>query len=406
MLARYAAERLSVGLPPVVPLDDYRAPIPEGYDPGLILKSDGTVLRPARRPQNASLNDIQVPEFNDRPGAKIAAQELFRDRILVAVSAPETGNRPSTLAMLSELVEPTDRYATSYFGALHNDGHLLIAFHDNDPHNKGVMFWEETAIRDPVFYRWHTQIDDIFQRYKDGLDPYDFSDSPQVEASSLTVVSESGNTNSIQTQMRKRKLSYPDSTSTTIDYLSHDGFACSVLADNDSVADIQVTVRIFMAPEENLEDRRAWIEMDKFRHVLPAKSTTNILRSSKESSVIRHPVLTASILEGDEAWPVELGLSPGCKCGWPYTLLLPRGRQGGMAFRFVAILSPGDDIITDALDSANSASYCGVRDSRYPDKRAMGYPFDRPFKTSISDWIEGDVKPRQLASSVVNILHV
>jgi hypothetical protein len=161
-----------------------------------------------------------------------------------------------------------------------------------------------------------------------------------------------------------------------------------------------------MAPEENLEDRRAWIEMDKFRHVLPAKSTTNILRSSKESSVIRHPVLTASILEGDEAWPVELGLSPGCKCGWPYTLLLPRGRQGGMAFRFVAILSPGDDIITDALDSANSASYCGVRDSRYPDKRAMGYPFDRPFKTSISDWIEGDVKPRQLASSVVNILHV
>lgn len=25
----------------------------------------------------------------------------------------------------------------------------------------------------------------------------------------------------------------------------------------------------------------------------------------------------------------------------------------------------------------NASSYCGVRDSKYPDKRAMGFPFDR-----------------------------
>lgn len=25
----------------------------------------------------------------------------------------------------------------------------------------------------------------------------------------------------------------------------------------------------------------------------------------------------------------------------------------------------------------NASSYCGLRDAKYPDKRSMGYPFDR-----------------------------
>lgn len=29
-----------------------------------------------------------------------------------------------------------------------------------------------TAMRDPVFYRWHAYIDDIFQLYKNKLAPY------------------------------------------------------------------------------------------------------------------------------------------------------------------------------------------------------------------------------------------
>lgn len=30
-------------------------------------------------------------------------------------------------------------------------------------------------------------------------------------------------------------------------------------------------------------------------------------------------------------------------------------------------------------------SFCGVKDADYPDKRPMGYPFDRPFSGKVSE---------------------
>lgn len=36
----------------------------------------------------------------------------------------------------------------------------------------GVMGDSATAMRDPVFYRWHSYIDDLFQLYKYKLNPY------------------------------------------------------------------------------------------------------------------------------------------------------------------------------------------------------------------------------------------
>jgi hypothetical protein len=36
-----------------------------------------------------------------------------------------------------------------------------------------------------------------------------------------------------------------------------------------------------------------------------------------------------------------------------------------------------------------SMSFCGVRDARYPDRRAMGYPFDRPFPNGIANVVAG-----------------
>ena len=33
-----------------------------------------------------------------------------------------------------------------------------------------------TAMRDPIFYRWHAFIDDLFQEYKRGQPPYEESE--------------------------------------------------------------------------------------------------------------------------------------------------------------------------------------------------------------------------------------
>lgn len=42
--------------------------------------------------------------------------------------------------------------------------------------NPGVMDDTATALRDPIFYRWHRFIDDLFQEYKKSLPPYSSTD--------------------------------------------------------------------------------------------------------------------------------------------------------------------------------------------------------------------------------------
>jgi len=160
-----------------------------------------------------------------------------------------------------------------------------------------------------------------------------------------------------------------------------------------------------MAPEKLISDRRAWIEMDKFRHILPTQQST-FTRHSQSSSVIRHPVWTAEMLANPSIGPNESGASPGCRCGWPYTLLLPRGKPAGMRFRFLTLLTPGSDLSTDLAEHENSSSYCGLVNSEYPDQRAMGYPFDRRFKLPLKNWISGRARPPQVTTSVVNIKHI
>lgn len=402
LLARYAAERLCVGLPPVVPFDDYRAPIVEEYDPDIEIMLKGHLTKPGNRPPNTTLSDLRAP-YDVRPGAKLDAQEKFRDRLRSAVASINASNRPSTLSGLAERIEPTDRLATLYFGSLHNDGHLLISLHDSDPAAQpGCLYWEALAVRDPIFYRWHAHIDEFFRLYQDSLTPYDFSGLPPVDASALQIIGSSGQQNELETHLRTRTLRLHHSIS--IDYLSHEDFDYELSVINKSKEDLSVTIRIFLAPQKHIDQRSAWIEMDKFRRILKPDNNT-IKRNSKNSSVVRHPVLTSEMLENPEGAPDDSGASLACRCGWPYTLLLPRGTPAGEEFRFIALITPGTDLNPNFLDQDNSSSYCGLQDSDYPDIRPMGYPFDRAFTKTITDWLDGPHRPPQLASALVVIKH-
>jgi hypothetical protein len=74
-----------------------------------------------------------------------------------------------------------------------------------------------------------------------------------------------------------------------------------------------------------------------------------------------------------------------CRCGWPYHLLLPRGLpDAGMRFRLFVVLTDWDEDRVGPTGCCGSASFCGAID-RYPDKRPMGYPFDRPWPGAIRD---------------------
>lgn len=76
-----------------------------------------------------------------------------------------------------------------------------------------------------------------------------------------------------------------------------------------------------------------------------------------------------------------------CGCGWPQHLLIPKGKtgRGFPCVLFVMVSNYADDRIDqDLVGTCNdAASFCGVRDRLYPDKRSMGYPFDRLARTGV-----------------------
>jgi tyrosinase len=77
-----------------------------------------------------------------------------------------------------------------------------------------------------------------------------------------------------------------------------------------------------------------------------------------------------------------------CGCGWPHHMLIPKGTAGGMKFDlFVMISDYEEDRVRQDLVGlcTEAASYCGIRDRQYPDRKAMGFPFDRTARQGVED---------------------
>jgi len=51
----------------------------------------------------------------------------------------------------------------------------------------------------------------------------------------------------------------------------------------------------------------------------------------------------------------------------------------------------------------NAFSFCGVRNSRYPDRKAMGFPFDRPPRSGV-DTLQQFLTPNMMVQNV-SIVH-
>jgi tyrosinase len=459
MLARYDAERIAIdGLDLVVPFGDYREPIAEGYDPGGLFTSDGNggFTDYAARPAGTVLRNLP-PDPNILGSAyAVYEHELRRDRTLDAVDSGyfRNGNQfvevPQDYRgsdMIGKTNEPTiASVSRRFYGNHHGLGHILIAFSiSNRP---GVMANTATAIRDPIFWRWHRHIDDIGFRHQERLSPNNYSDRPPVSmrkngtesidlilcrledvsaigdlASEGAAIGQhafgnaGGNTNwgndftsgistftykgtqhqlatvaELTTEMKLGKFTLSNDQSVGFPYLDHVPYCYFIRLKNDSNEDKNVTVRLFLAPttvvnananagqiddpstDEYINNRRLWIEMDKFQYDLKVDEEAVLFRQDNESSVIRRP-----IVDPGEVSDIAPGDDPNdayCECGWPYHLLLPRGTAFGMYFRLFAIVTDGTLDVVPKPEQCGSMSFCGVREE-YPDKRPMGYPFDR-----------------------------
>ncbi len=361
MLARYEAERRAVGLDPVQSWWPFTvAQDPWGYDPG-----PGLAPRRGARGPNQRWQDA-------------AAMGEGRQRLADAI---ERGEFADATALGTALE------------AWRNEGHGHFAALG------GVMGDTATAARDHLFWRWCRAVDDLCATWQATQPAHELADTPTVimrkhvvepfaaPTSPPAVANRSpdiilSRLSQIPEDWREHVQEFGDavfggehwdeefaSTSYTTGELqsfSGDEFIYFIRLDNQSFDPAGVTVRIFLAPQETADDRRAWMEMDKFRWVLKRSERAVVARRASLSSIIRKPGVR-----------VAAGAPDYCDCGWPAHLLLPRGRLAGMRFRLLVMLTDWSVDRVPPDSPCGSFSFCGARD-RYPDNRPMGYPFDRP----------------------------
>jgi hypothetical protein len=186
-------------------------------------------------------------------------------------------------------------------------------------------------------------------------------------------------TNELHTMMLEREIQLGGSSGNdaniTVSYLDQKEFCYFIRVENMVDRPKDVTLRIFLVARSEAEDRRMWIEMDKFRYKLGPLQRAVIFRAAENSSVIRKPGTKPP--KPIEKSGAESGANY-CNCGWPYNLLVPRGTHEGMPFRLMVMLTDWDKDKVGEDMACGSMSFCGARD-RYPDSKGMGYPFDRPF---------------------------
>jgi hypothetical protein len=132
--------------------------------------------------------------------------------------------------------------------------------------------------------------------------------------------------------MAQQGVRLPDGREVVKPHLSYEPFHYFFRVENLLPHEQKVTVRVYLAADAFAEDRRMWMEMDRFVHTL----------RPSEQAVIFRPASLASVVH---------------ERGWPANLLLPRGRREGMLFRFMVMITPWEE---------------------QEQEREPGYPFHRP----------------------------
>jgi hypothetical protein len=406
MLARYDTERRIAGLPKTVSFDPpYTAAIPEGYG------APGYVTRPTGRKLRDVAQGAGPGELDDRSTMVNQAIEAKR----LTVPGRDLGRL--TENQLGAALEPSELYVgddtdidlsqNGGYENVHGFGHVLTSrIVDPQPDDIwwGVMGFVETAIRDPFFYRWHRHIDDQYERVREEAGEADLSEhaarvtfrdggaSDVLLCFSDRVTSDDFDgfgrerlgedfsdpdgvaTDTLTTRFAVSRVTAPipgsEETYWTT-HLTHRPFALFIRV--EAVEPQHVTVRVFLAHEDMADDRRMWIELDKFDRQLD-QGVNVIGRPDALSSVIKRTGVNAP---GSTPPGAEDGW---CDCGWPYTLLIPSGAStpAGTRFKLMVALTDWESDHAGEPHSCGSMSYCGAR-REYPDRREMGYPLHRPF---------------------------
>ncbi|KAJ8979152.1 hypothetical protein NQ317_006344 [Molorchus minor] len=329
IMARYNFERLCNKMKRVERFNEWKTEIKEAYFP----KLDSLVAsRPwPARVANQKLRDLNRPV--DQIKVDIADLERWNQRIFDAIASgevrTENGQKMSLtefegIDVLGNVVESSilspDR---SYYGDLHNMGHESF----------GVMGDSATAMRDPIFYRWHAYIDYMFQQFKERLPRYTAN---QLNYPGITVqevkLEGGGQSNTFQTFWQQSDVDLSRGMDfqprgpvfVRFTHLQHQAFTYKITVNNESNGNREGTCRIFLAPKHDergnpwlfREQRLMFIELDKFKVNLVSVEllTGDEYHGSKRSQMLV-----------DRGIDARASISNFCGCGWPQHMLIPKG---------------------------------------------------------------------------------
>lgn len=305
LVARYEAERLSNEMPRIVVYSNFREPIKEGYYSKL-LRNTNMRPYPGRAP-NTTLKDVNRPD--EDVVVTLDDEEQVRSNILfaidqgVAIAADGTRiplNNDRGIDILGDIIEASILSVNpDLYGDFHNNAHNLIAFaHDPDGRyneSYGVMGDTSTAMRDPIFYRLHLHMDDIFQRHKRQLPTYTRRqlgyEPVAVSSVGVKIPRDNAAPNVLLTFWQRSQIDLsagldfaaPGRAFISFIHLQHAEFNYEINVNNNGTAPLTGTCRIFLAPVHDEygrdylfeEQRRLMIELDKF--VVTRKFNYNVL---------------------------------------------------------------------------------------------------------------------------------
>ena len=384
MLARYDAERESWGLDPVAAYE-FSETESDGCDLGDEFHTHRDNRRIVPRPSGQTWRQSSQQDFSNW---KRALEQAAENGLLVG----EAGLRRSFHEMteghmnwFGHAVEATTRAFSSRYGSFHNSGHGIFGGIGQHTSLRSYMNTTANAVRDPIFFRWHKHVDEIMYKVSNRIRNILDIDAPPVNIGEGDIIittspkppdgfndfNQKTDSSTINTTLDKPKLRFEHGK------ISHDEFYYHIRLrrTGNTSRDLALSLRIFICPENRVNEERKWIEMDKFRYIMKGPEAV-VSRKDKHSSVIRRfPNEARDDIEDGVARTV----SGFCECGWPYHMLLPRGTAQGQSFRLCVVATDNNlDTNNPIRTGCGSLSYCGARDTRYPDRRTMGYPFSLP----------------------------
>lgn len=84
-------------------------------------------------------------------------------------------------------------------------------------------------------------------------------------------------------------------------------------------------------------------------------------------------------------------------------MLIPKGTEAGLRSQLFVMVSDYevDRVNQDLVGTCNdAAAFCGIRDRLYPDKKPMGYPFDRNARANarnINEFLTPNMKAQDVS---------